>query len=282
MNIPVLNVWDETQKKYVGIPAISGGGGGKITQEQLPAGYPWDGRTVIEWDGNTEGREVVPWLDGAELVKVSDDTPSFAILSGGTLTIGTEAEQQSVPLNGDSMNPMANFFEGVDGTIILSGYAIVVYSPGSVNVDGETITFQSKGTYFANLASEGINFYSLEYRTTTPISETLLPESVKRVVVNFTTEDMETWTVDKTYAEIEAAILSGAEVVAKMEMTGIMTGYLPLAMYSAADSMIGATIQFIGPSVYMKMGDQAGINFDTLSLAPDESVVFDEMTLVKA
>jgi hypothetical protein len=67
-----------------------------------------------------------------------------------------------------------------------------------------------------------------------------------------------------------------------MEMTGIMTGYLPLAMYSAADSMIGATIQFIGPSVYMKMGEQAGINFDTLSLAPDESVVFDEMTLVKA
>ena len=36
MNIPVLNIWDETQKKYVGIPAITGGGDtGGVSEEML-------------------------------------------------------------------------------------------------------------------------------------------------------------------------------------------------------------------------------------------------------
>lgn len=35
MNIPVLNIWDETQKKYVGIPAITSGDTGGVNEDIL-------------------------------------------------------------------------------------------------------------------------------------------------------------------------------------------------------------------------------------------------------
>lgn len=35
MNIPILNIWDETQKKYVGIPAITSGDTGGVNEDML-------------------------------------------------------------------------------------------------------------------------------------------------------------------------------------------------------------------------------------------------------
>lgn len=196
-----------------------------LTRDYLPKGYPWDGRTVIEWDGNTEGKTPVMFAD-IEMYHVSDIVPTQKeLLESGTIII-EEIAWPVVELR-DSIETMTS-----TSFLIPYDFFVVVIGADGVGVDFGGTVFDKKGVYFSPI---GEHTCSLAYGTTTPISETLLPESVKRVVVNFNMDDPENVTADKTYAELAKLLEAGVDVSALAVMdTNYM--YAPLSGWLKDDA----------------------------------------------
>ena len=128
-----------------------------------------EGPTVIEWDGNTEGRECP--ADGAHY-HVSNEIPTVEYFINGVATVTMEdGSAQEMPITEDEIAVEENgiFWMGV----------CVAYVDEAV-VSG--MTFPKAGTYF--LCQEGLGYVSkLTYGSVTvhPIDEKFIPESIARV-----------------------------------------------------------------------------------------------------
>ncbi len=139
-----------------------------LTQEQLPAGYPWDGRTVIEWDGNTEGLETLEMPESNPLYKVSDMvlTENDIKANGYTVTFSSGK-------TGGSGNFLVATEESIMFVILDTMYVIMSGTAEAFSNAGLDLP---TGTYFGTEIGGFGNVSSITYGTTTPISETLLPE----------------------------------------------------------------------------------------------------------
>ena len=141
-----------------------------LTKEQLPAGYPWSEQTVIEWDGNTEGKIVF----GGQFYKVSNKTPTIEDVGKDfemTATSIVNEEGQSVELS------VTNTITEIASGVFAIGDNAFVCPNDAVGVDIMGVVFEEAGIYF-NCPEVGLYVSSLTYGTVTPISETLLPNSV--------------------------------------------------------------------------------------------------------
>lgn len=193
-----------------------------LTQDKLPAGYPWDGRTVIEWDGNTEG---LLFIENEELYKVSDAIAHMDDLANGfAVNYVTEVYTDF------------SFSEVAAGVVMAQGESfpivVVFVAEEAAGVDLDGMIFPESGVYTVAVEYP----ITITYGTTTPISETLLPESVKRVVVNVTLGD--TITADKTYAEVITAAKSGAYVVGVVDLGFPLSMPMNVCLEDEADGIV--------------------------------------------
>lgn len=135
--------------------------------------YEEGNQTVIEWDGNTEGRDNS--IEGAEegigAYLISENTPSAEELVGATLTVYSGGAAQTVEVPEDQIVPM-------DGCVFVYESAIIVYE---ANTTFEQYNFAKPGVYFIGYGSE---FYvqSLTYGSSTivPIDEKFIPDTIAR------------------------------------------------------------------------------------------------------
>lgn len=147
-------------KKAIGKVWSQGGGG--LTE--LPEGYPYKegNKTVIEWDGNTDGLVSVPIEAlGGIYYKVSDATPGIADLIGGKYTVTTTGEKEIAET--DLME---------DGGIIMpmTPEFVVVLSDGA---SASGFVFPEAGVYFI-WAGDDYYVTGLTYGTET--IHTMAPE----------------------------------------------------------------------------------------------------------
>lgn len=153
-------------------------------------------QTVIEWDGNTEGREMLALTgdhEGAVCYKVHNNTPTQDELFGGVLGVDTGNGVEEVAITEDVFESTAGF-NAVNCLFI--GPLMIAYST-EISLLGETYTLQSTGIFAATY------FRKLTYGSTVvhQLDEKFIPDSVARV------EDM-TWEnlPDKPFCDNQTVI----------------------------------------------------------------------------
>lgn len=253
---------NEFGKTGVFVPSVGAGitfnyGIISIDYRFLPNGYPQKEAAVISWDGNTEGR---PTTDA--FCKVSDDVLTNTEIKSGVVRMS----------NGEVVSLEALWASMEMQGLITSNYVIsemlaVVRVAGTVELFG--ITFPEPGVYF--MFVDDTYAAEFEYKKITTMSEDFLPESAKgggggRFVVKASAQDEtgKITAVDKTFAEISAAIESGQTVVLEAEDEGI-TLYYNLTAYFP-----GQLVMFGAASIHSLSGKA---NIEAIQIAPDNSVV---------
>lgn len=134
--------------------------------------YEENNQTVIEWDGNTEGRDSFELGDtGATFYKVSDLVPQEDTVVGGTLAFSSG---ESMPVGADAI------VAGEGGYMVFE--PAIVMKRTNATIAGVSIEAPSTGIYFVSYgASEYTS--SLTYGSTVvhPLDEKFIPESIARI-----------------------------------------------------------------------------------------------------
>ena len=145
--------------------------GDEKAQWGFPEGYPYKdkNKTVIEWDGNTDGLYCVndTWY------LVSDEVISDDVLRNGTVTLITENVVTEMPVgpHWDTLVQQGLISEDVSG--LMEGTVVVVRKPG-VSMMGEG-PFERTGTYFVNSYGTLVDKFVSE--TIHPMSPKFLPQA---------------------------------------------------------------------------------------------------------
>lgn len=173
------------------------------------------GGDTLTWDGNTEGLVSVDLtaINGNAYYKVSDAVPTSADFASGATF---ETNGGSATLAGNAI------IEAYDG--ILTGEAVmfIVVAEKAVGVDYDGAVFPEAGVYFGVSSAYGYICLSLTIPgytgfTKEQIDPAVLPES-DVVVVN---QDLNTYKLDKTLAEIKALQDAGKFVMCAQSGTPI-------------------------------------------------------------
>lgn len=135
---------------------MGGGGTGPIDPKRLPEGYPYKEGVTIEWDGNTEGLDVV----ADTYYRVSD-----AIVSDEQIKVGVMADANGNEQAVTAIAPWDTFVSMGYVTEDVTSVESVVF----VRKDGavfQGVTFNKTGVYFMALVR----------KFTTEIIHTMAPE----------------------------------------------------------------------------------------------------------
>lgn len=126
-------------------------------------------QTVIEWDGNTEGRDSLE-IDGFMFYKVSDLLPTEEGITGGELVFST----------GESM-PVATESIAVGDGCFLVAELVIVMQNTHATVAGFSLEAPSTGVYFASVSADTYAAF-LTYGSTLvhPLDEKFIPASIAR------------------------------------------------------------------------------------------------------
>jgi len=232
----------------------------KVAQEQLPAGYPWDGRTVIEWDGNTEGHYVF----ADSFVHISDDIASDNDILGASVTAGPVGGQTTLYID-VMLQDVATHELGVYSSSFMGGTqpTVIVAKTDGVEFDGAII--EKAGIYIMNTAS----VTTFVYGTTTTISESLLPDTCSRTLVVNISESGGVYTADKTCGEIYSAVSGGSDAVAIFQLDGVFLRCRLSLVYPMTGVGFSHTLRSGGDSVV----------FREIAIAQDDSVTVRTMTM---
>lgn len=231
-----------------------------------PFGESPTGGDTLTWDGNTEGLEYIEVEIEGEIMpimfKLSDSVVTNNDFANGvsvTLRFGEESISATVPL--EELQTSIDEF----GIVVVNGMSFVTEDNYQIDFEGLPIIFPTAGIWHIAPVFQRGGYISAVtfpgytgFPSVTPISETLLPESVKRVVVNVTLgEDMTTATADKTLEEIEPLIDSGASAVASVDMGGGAKMFLPMLTCIAGASVAFGSVMSAGqPGVFVYMAIQ--------------------------
>lgn len=162
------------------LSSLSGGGG--LTE--LPEGYPYKTGMTIEWDGNTEGFEVIPMEETTSLVKVSDIELTKEQLNGAKIKFHS---------NAGVIEYNATAIQEMDGIIMIMHDSMphVVYAKNSSQFPD--------GLYFLMVDYRGTHQWvsSLSFGTI----HTIAPEFLPSEEWTFTLEDGTTVTKKVVVAE---------------------------------------------------------------------------------
>ena len=102
----------------------------KLDPKFLPegsAGWEEGEQTIIEWDGNTEGRDSVSPVDGMTLIKVSDELPDPTDLLGSTVWL---SDGSSMIITEDNVNTVTDMY------VIYNGGTSILFGVQSLSVEG--------------------------------------------------------------------------------------------------------------------------------------------------
>lgn len=165
------------------IQSIPAGGGANWNQNDPEApGYVknrthWeeDNQTIIEWDGDRNGHEVITIVeDIAYVVRVSSLTPTIADVIGGTVVLhdnNNPGEYLEEILTEDNVLPG-------DYGCFMVGSTVIVVTDAPITISG--ITINSNGVYFMDSLDGTVK--SLTYGSTVvhPLDEKWIPDSIAR------------------------------------------------------------------------------------------------------
>jgi hypothetical protein len=132
-------------------------------------------QTVIEWDGNTEGREALAFtgdFEGVVLYKVHNATPTQKELVGGVMGADNGNGIEEVTITEAVFEPTAGF-NAVN--CLLIGPLLIAYDT-EISLLGEAYTLASPGIFAAHY------FHKLTYGSSTvhQIDEKFIPDSIAR------------------------------------------------------------------------------------------------------
>lgn len=181
--------------------------------------YEEDNRTIIEWNGSTEGRDSFSFDTGFVFYKVSDLMPTVEELTGGEVTVTFNETTTEGVL--DENNLIAG-----DGYILVDGLGFVVTKAPFVYND-VTVEAPSTGVYLRTAGDD--YFFSLTYGTVTvhQIDKKFIPGSGGAFVIRLSyadsvrIDDEAMWEYsgiisDRTQEEIIAARDAGSQIVVKV------------------------------------------------------------------
>ena len=167
---------------------IGEGGSGVVSWNDLtdkPFGEEGSG-AVIEWDGNTEGMEILlPFGEGTdETVKLSGHTPTPDDLIGGNITMVMDGEATSIELTPETVEMFKEGQREAVDAFFFGDYAFIAYSDTFTSMSGKEVTVPGPGIY-SSLPDMGAMGYlaHLSYGSTTikTIDEKFIPDSIARV-----------------------------------------------------------------------------------------------------
>ena len=160
---------------------VSSGNGGAVSWNDLLDKPFGSTVAVIEWDGNTEGRD--QFILGPAVppfYKISDLTPSDEELGDFTAELNTGdvyTREQVIIRMGEN--------------VLVTDLFFVFYDTNASVFDGESVSVPSTGVYTLN--NEGTYISKLSYGSTKTIETKYLPDTIARV------SDIERITVDATF-----------------------------------------------------------------------------------
>ena len=145
--------------------------------------YEEGSQTVIEWDGNTEGRDsfTANWLnDNATYYKVSDDVPAADDLVGGSVSVVFDGTTVQLPIESVDMLKQGNGAYSLEGMVVFVRNTTFDFADASINNGADVITAPSCGVYIVDRSVAEIT--SITYGSTTvhQLDEKFIPESIAR------------------------------------------------------------------------------------------------------
>lgn len=244
-------------KKAVWAP---GGGTGPIDPKRLPEGYPYkeSNKTVIEWDGNTEGKTSV----GDMAYKVSDAVLNNETIKNGRIYMHTNSD-------GVTETVVADVWDSArvtDEIVMVGEYAIFVRES---NASFGDMTFPETGVYFPFLDGE---FYTTKFISESETIYTMAPEFLPAgvggggMMVTVTGADPANLVIDKTFAEIAEAVKANKNVVLHWKDSSINNTYCHLCQFVDGEGVAFFTAAMSSDGPYASL-----FNF---IIAPDSSVTF--------
>lgn len=142
------------------------------TWESLPDKPFYNEQNIINWDGNTEGKDtftlVLSDTASYNYYKLSDDIPEIDDFVGGTVTLGDE-----------TLTLTSEFFVSSTGCYYLAEPALVVVQDNEITVDGISATAPSTGIYFMN--TDGMYVTNLTYSSVKTIDDDCISDNIARV-----------------------------------------------------------------------------------------------------
>lgn len=182
-----------------------GGGSGPIDPKRLPEGYPYkeQSETVIEWDGNTEGRATITGKN----FKVTDIALSG--LAGNQVILYNNGVLEEHIISGETVEGDLRYYSITLDEGAYAGESLTVLW----SIPAENAYSLEGGTYFY---WENENVYLSEVSAVTetihPMAPEFLPAGVGGAFLITVTDDNGTKKADKTFEEIKAAYDSGKEL----------------------------------------------------------------------
>jgi hypothetical protein len=231
--------WDTLEGK----PTYTQGEQEKFDPAWLPdGGFGWSetGEATVEWDGSTEGLDVVAVGDDMALVRVSGLLPSAEAMIGRTVEM---ADGSSFEVSAETVGQVGPVWvvPGPVGDDLLP----VLYGVGVTEYQG--ITFPATGMYAVLYQGQPYRFarVAIAYETVHGLDPKYLPEEAAReymieldyskTVVTSSGKSGIVGTIpnDLTYTEIRDAYASGQRPVVRLKNTEYPETYLRLV--NAAD-----------------------------------------------
>lgn len=155
---------------------------------------------TIKWDGNTDGREIIPDSATSAYYKISDTVPDINEVIGGTITYYTPEGVTECSINESMIVTGSDHY-----SILVNGTAIMHIL--SITVEGLTT-----GIYAFQVVEDGtITFYvqKLTYGTPTvhPLDEKFIPDTIARV--KDIPQGVSSWNdlTDKPFYDIDETIV---------------------------------------------------------------------------
>ena len=146
--------------------------------------YEEGSQTVIEWDGNTEGRDsfTANWLnDNATYYKVSDDVPAADDLVGGSVSMVFDGTTVQRPIESVDMLKQGNGAYSLEGMVVFVRNTTFDFADASINNGADVITAPSCGVYIVDRSVAEIT--SITYGSTTvhQLDEKFIPDTIARI-----------------------------------------------------------------------------------------------------
>lgn len=242
----------------------------KIPAEFLPEGYPYEkeGKKYI-YDGNFEGREILPLSSTQFLVKISDDCFDMTDLIGQKVGLVFYGMQGVFVIQKNNLVDISEQY-GV------KAYALVeqgLSNPLIVNVQENTTgggLSITKGLYFFHSVLEDMDnmpFYTthLVFNGTTKIDEKFLPSNTLYIDVERVAGAG--GQTDRTVTEVLEAYYTGKNIVARAEGSSNLSELYQISEISndcAYLLFFRVTDQGNIDNFYMSSSDH--INYDTITL----------------
>ena len=281
------------------LPDDIGGSDGATSWNDLDDRPFYGSEMLIAWDGNGEGKEMVPFLEmedegtvfGYYAVKVQDaDNSSPNSVVGGLLSINSDGDIESMQVQSEMIVPYSGDCWYIDVGVGIP-YVVNILAPTSVDLGMGLVNFNLSGLYFMGCYVNRDYTSPMAYTTEMSVSD------IKTLDIKYLPKNMALGYEDKSFSDIiwdgntDGLISTSCDIDMGDGMILTYIYYKVSDEFILADLVSGASCTTSSPDgeeTYIVNLDNVAVQdsgtwIDTMSMSvvscvsPNETITFEDM-----